>query len=60
MTGTVQLGAGVKRATLRAVVLNRDGTVKRDLGVVAFGSTESRFARIWRRAKQEIRAWLRF
>jgi hypothetical protein len=48
------LGRGVKEARLRAVVLNADGTVKRDLGTIAYGSRN-----VFKRILWSIGKWLR-
>lgn len=49
------LGRGVKETRLRAVVLNADGTVKRDLGTIAYGSRN-----VFKQLFWIVRKWLRF
>lgn len=48
---TMQVTPGVRQARIRAVVLNADGTVKQDLGTVAYWH-KNPLRRIWWRVSK--------
>lgn len=48
---------GVKQSELRAVILNKDGTVKQDLGVIAYYHRNP-LMRMWWNIKRGVSKWL--
>jgi len=54
---TVTLPAGAKEVKIEAIVLNADGSVKQNLGVVAYWH-KNPLRRVWWHLTRRVKSWL--